>query len=650
MGFQGGIVVVSVALLLTSAAWSTIGTLIAGQMPQNPIGWLLSAAAAIAAVTIFALGLAAPAEGPVGAEETLAGWWLVLVPLSTIPPLLIVAFLYFPGGRLAGKWARAGVAAAIFGGMAVALGYLARPDKLGLSDLGLAGPGWARDIPSHQGLPGAGGLLLAASFLMAAVSVGIQYRRASATDRKALRWVIRLLLVLPVLPLLLFLGWPGFALAFLVGGVIVLFALPAALLVAVLRSQVFEVELQIKRTLVLGAVVLFVVVSFIVAVGFVTTMFTGTIEPVVAIPAVLIAVAIGPVRRGAQRAADRLLYGERATPYEVLSNFSERVGETYSTEDVLPRMVQLLAAGTGATEARVWIRSGGVLRSAAVFPVDAPNAVPIPAGEELPALPDVTVAFPVEHGGKLLGALTLKTSKMDPMNASKERLARDLASQAGLVLRNVALIEDLRESRRRIVATQDERARKLERDIHDGAQQQLVALSVKLRLAEQLVDRDPDAAKRLLGELQGEATDAVDTLRDLARGIYPPLLADKGLVVALDAQARKAPLPVDVDAEGLGRFTAEVEAAVYFVCLEALQNVSKYARASTASIALMNGDGVLRFEVSDDGQGFDPSAVTGGTGIQNMEDRLAALKGSLTIDSHPGAGTRVTGLVPLGIP
>jgi signal transduction histidine kinase len=196
----------------------------------------------------------------------------------------------------------------------------------------------------------------------------------------------------------------------------------------------------------------------------------------------------------------------------------------------------------------------------------------------------------------------------EPLSKDGERLVNDLTGQAGLVLRNVRLIEELQESRRRIVAAQDERARKLERDLHDGAQQQLVALSVKLGLAEQLASRDPERARTVLAELKGDATDALDTLRDLARGIYPPLLADQGLATALEAQARKSAVDVHVEADGSSRYPQEVEAAVYFCVLEALQNVGKYAVATSARIGLAQRDGHLVFEVVDDGVGSTTSA------------------------------------------
>jgi signal transduction histidine kinase len=215
------------------------------------------------------------------------------------------------------------------------------------------------------------------------------------------------------------------------------------------------------------------------------------------------------------------------------------------------------------------------------------------------------------------------------------------------VLRNVRLIDDLKESRRRIVATQDERAKRLERNIHDGAQQQLVALAVKLRLAEQLADRDPARAKAMLGDLQTDANDALENLRDLARGVYPPLLADQGLTTALEAQARKAPMPVRIDADGAGRYPAEVEATVYFCALEALQNVAKYADASEATVSLAPRDGTLTFTVADDGRGFELATVAAGSGLQGMRDRVEAIGGSLAIESGAGRGTTVTGRVPI---
>ncbi|HCP61445.1 MAG TPA: sensor histidine kinase, partial [Actinobacteria bacterium] len=228
------------------------------------------------------------------------------------------------------------------------------------------------------------------------------------------------------------------------------------------------------------------------------------------------------------------------------------------------------------------------------------------------------------------------------------------ASGAGLVLRNVRLteellarLEELRASRQRLVAAQDAERRRLERNIHDGAQQQLVALAVKIRLARQLGTKDPGKANDLLEQTEREVSQALEDLRDLARGIYPPLLADQGLVAALSAQARRAPFPTEINAGDLERSSPEAEAAVYFCILEALQNVAKYSGASKATVTLAQNNGHLTFEVRDDGRGFDMTKTSYGTGLQGMADRVAALGGALAVRSSPGSGTVVAGSVPL---
>jgi signal transduction histidine kinase len=196
----------------------------------------------------------------------------------------------------------------------------------------------------------------------------------------------------------------------------------------------------------------------------------------------------------------------------------------------------------------------------------------------------------------------------------------------------------------------DSERRRLERNIHDGAQQQLVALSVMARLAETTADSDKAAARAMLVQAQADATDALENLRDLARGIYPPLLAERGLAAALEAQAGRSAIPVTVEADGLGRYPQDAEAAVYFCALEALQNVAKYAGASRACVRLAGPagrDGALEFSVTDDGAGFDSASVGYGTGLQGMADRLAALGGDLQVRSEPGRGTTVTGRLPV---
>jgi signal transduction histidine kinase len=352
-----------------------------------------------------------------------------------------------------------------------------------------------------------------------------------------------------------------------------------------------------------------------------------------------------------KRFANRLVYGDRATPYEVLTDFSRRMAESLSVEEIIPRMAEAAARGVGAARSRVrvFLPDGG--SRSVNWPPHAGNG-----GDY-----DWTVT--IYHDGEPIGDMWVAKPAGQSLTEAEEQLLGDLASEAGPSLRNVRLTvelrarleeiseqaKELRKSRERLVAAQDVAARRIERDIHDGAQQQLVALKVKLRLAENHVVGSPEETQRLLHELQAEAQEALESLRDLARGIYPPLLVDSGLPAALHAYAAKASMPVAIEAVGVGRYRQEVEAAVYFCCAEALQNVAKYAGTCNVEARLAEEDGYLTFSVADDGAGLDPSASPAGTGIQGMTDRVEALGGTLQVRTTLGRGTTISGRLPAAL-
>jgi signal transduction histidine kinase len=209
--------------------------------------------------------------------------------------------------------------------------------------------------------------------------------------------------------------------------------------------------------------------------------------------------------------------------------------------------------------------------------------------------------------------------------------------------------EELRVSRARIVAAADAERRRIERNLHDGAQQHLVALAVNLRLARDLAETDPVSAFGALDDLAADVKATITELRNLAHGIYPPLLSDSGLATALRSAAARCPLDVSVHAEGAGRYPAEMEAAIYFCCLEALQNAAKHAPTSHVTVRLWEESGSLSFEVTDDGAGFAVESTPPGHGFMNMGDRLGAIGGVLRWDSAPGAGTCIFGSAPLTV-
>ena len=647
--------------------YSTVGALITSRQAANRIGLLFAWVGFSASISLLAGSYAIMAQQR-DLPFLAASAWVGRVGFTAMFGPLGFLFLIFPTGRPASRRWGWLLRVMLVAYAVTLIGFALTPGSLTAGFAELDAP-----VANPIGLPlswklaveavtTAAGFLVVIGALLSVISLIQRYRRAAQLERQQIRWLAFLGVFLVIVLVLFFAlvvtgvvsdegtvsGITFFA--FIIG---VFLGIPAVCGLAILRHGLWELDVVVRKTVQYGLLV----AGFIAAVALLAFLLplllfglSSGAGDVVDVPMIVIGalLAIGfiLVRSRAQRWANRIVYGKRSTPYEVLSEFAERVGGTYSTEDVLPRMAQLLGEATGARAARVWLRIANEMRAEASWPPDVPSIrnVFVRADE----LPDFGAddAFEVRHQGELLGALTVSMAANDPMNPTKAKLARDMAAQAGLVLRNVRLIQDLRESRRRIVSAQDERARTLERNIHDGAQQQLVALSVKLRLATGLLERDPTKARTMLEELQGQTTETLEDLRDLARGIYPPLLADKGLPAALEAQARKSPVPVTVQPDGVGRYTQDVESAVYFCCLEALNNVAKYADASSVEIRLRQSDGELRFEVADDGVGFEPDATTHGTGLQGIADRLDALGGRLEIRTAPGEGTTLVGLVP----
>ena len=651
---------------LSFVLFPIIGVLLASRRPDNALGWLMLVIGIFAFEPISGYGEYAIATGrPGGAlAVAIASWtWIPCVGLAGTFLLLL-----FPDGHLPSpRWRWFAWVVAIGMGLvaiAVTLGSESLADN---GHPNVANPLYVAGLKTVVDLLIVSIAVIPLGILGSAFSLVVRFRGADPTERLQIRWLASAATVVAVVFAAAMtasligtsVGWAedGTWLGALQTIAIMLFALlPISIGVAVLKYRLYDIDVVIRKAVVAGAIAVFFTAVYVAIVGGIGALVESHSTAVLSFAAAAIVAALfQPVMRRAGRLADRIVYGRRATPYEVLSEFSERVGETYAAEDVLPRMARVVAEGVGAESARVWVERGGRLHVAASWPAETEIPVAVAfEGPELPSLPDADAAFRVEHQGELLGALAVSMPPADPIDEPKAKLVADLAAQAGLVLRNVRLtgelqarLEDLRAAQKRLVAAQDEARRRLERNIHDGAQQRLVALSVKLRLAQSMAGKDPVETTRMLEELQAETTEMLEDLRDLARGIYPPLLADKGLVAALEAQTRRSIVPVELHPDGAGRYPQEVEAAVYFSVLEALQNVSKYANAEHADVRLYESGGALTFEVADDGVGFDASTAGRGTGLQGIADRLAALDGTVQLLSAPGAGTTVAGTIPL---
>jgi signal transduction histidine kinase len=639
-------------------AFAVVGWLVAARRPGNPIGWLFLTEALAFAVAVATASYARYAT-TVSPHLPAAAWigWLGAIAgeLFFVFPLVL---LIFPDGKLpSARWRPLAWAIVVAEALLI---LIAAGSGAALRAQGSAVQAPVRLIPAGLANSVLQSLQTALVPVVLAAAIGCiwRYRRSSADERHQIKWFAYAGLV-TASTLLIF----GFAsnnplTGFIVFGPLV----PIATGIAIMKYRLYDIDIVIRGTIVYAAMAAFITVVYVAIVAGLGSLASGSLAGpgsgpdlgLAILATAVVAIAFQPVRERAQRLASRLVYGRRASPYQALSEFAGRMGDSYANEDVLPRMARILAEGTGAERADVWLTDGSWLRMGACWPAGAERADRVRLRDDggTPAVSDTERLALVSHDGEILGALSVSKRSGEALTPTEEKLLADLAAQAGLVLRNIGLtqqliarLDELQASRQRIVAAQDTERRRIERDIHDGAQQHLLGIVSKLAQAESMAGRDEQLERELLGQLKAETKQALTTLRELAHGIYPPLLADQGLAAAIGALAMKAALPAELSADGVGRYAEEIETAVYFCCVEAIQNAVKHAPGSAVRLRLAEANGELSFSVADDGPGFDPSVRPPGSGLQNMSDRLAALGGALEISARPGSGTTIAGSI-----
>ncbi|MEO7804341.1 MAG: sensor histidine kinase [Actinomycetota bacterium] len=638
--------------ILWATSWlalPAVGALIASRRPGNKIGWLACAFGLPIAVLLFANEYARYAL--ISSPGSLPGgrfmFWLSQWPFFVSGGIAVFLFLLFPDGTLPSRrWRPIGwiaVGATIAGALAASFGRSTEVDMTVENPLAI------RSLaPLLETVQEGAGATLLALIAVSVLSTLLRFRRSRGESRQQVKWLLFGLVFMFMM----------FGFLFVIEEVLhtfsetiqtILFVLgvlgpPAGIAVAVLKYRLYEIDVIINKTVVYGALAAFITAVYVgVVVGIGTLVGAGG-KPNLALSlaaTAIVAVAFQPVRERVQRFANKLVYGERVTPYEAITGFSHRMAESLSLDSVLPQMAEAAAKGVGGVRSRVKL----------ILPGGGERVVDWP-GDSTDSSFDRTLA--VVHQGEQMGEISVSKSPGEQINKNEDKLLSDLASQAGLAMRNLRLtaelqqkLVELQESRKRIVKAQDEERRRMERDIHDGAQQQLVSMSVKLGLVGNLLSRDVQRAGTILEELRGEASEAVETLRDLARGLFPEVLTDSGLVAALESHIAKTGLNATVQGES-SRFDLEIEANVYFCIREALQNASKHAPSASILITLLTENDDFAFSVKDDGPGFDLDSAGGGSGLQNMRDRIEALGGTLGVESRPGTGTSVVGSVPAG--
>lgn len=484
--------------------------------------------------------------------------------------------------------------------------------------------------------------------LASVASLVMRYRNGDAEIRHQIRWIAFGGVLLAVI-LLLRLQLDANLFVENVVNLLPLALLIGSFWVAISKYRLYEIDAVLSKSATyLGLAAFIVGLYSAVVIGVPLLLFgasqdgdPGLLFPIVA--AAIVAVVFEPVRSRLQRLANRVVYGDRASPHEVLSNVTSSLSAT-GPEYGTAGLARLLVTGTGADRAVVRLADGDTLRIDGVFPDADPDADELIAVDTIPD-DDRTASQPVVHRDQLFGSLTIVKPANDLVTPADRALLADVAAGAGLLLRNIALNSQLeqravevRASRRRLITTLDAERRRLERNLHDGAQQQVVALKVKLGIAKTVAGREgaDDIVDHVM-TMTEETQQAVDALRAVAHGIYPPLLDSDGLEAALRAVERSSPVPFTATAPGLGRYGRQSEQTAYFCVLETIDRAhAAGATAVRATVAEGNRGLVVRIDIEGAETKVDLASVS---------DRIEAFGGSSTLEAGPENSVRLVNVL-----
>jgi signal transduction histidine kinase len=626
--------VAGAAFLLLSLAYGTVGAVITMRLPGHRIGWLFSLLGLVSAVNVLTYAYAEyglyAAELPlVRAAATVWG------SLELTAPLLVLALLLLPDGQLPSRRWRPVAAMAL---LAIVVLPVSRLLTAGPMDDPFAA------ISSPFGIPGAreamlaidqvGWMLTYLALVLALVAVRVRLRRSQGVERQQVKWVLAAASVVGVVVVLdmgTWFIWPEGHLQERMAVLGVAFgAIPVAAGIAILRYRLYEIDIVINRALVYGALTVLLGLTYVAVTLLLGTALGSGSALATSAATLAVAVAFRPLRARVQDAVDRRFNPARYDAVHKVASFLEEV----RAGRAVPEDVQVLLREV-LDDPRLELR----------FPLAESEGYVDVRGALVSHDPhDTRRRTPIDRAGTPIGEVL-----HDP-SAAQDRpdLLRRVVETAGLAIEIVRLRVELRRqldevaaSRRRIVTAGDEERRRIERNLHDGAQQRLVSIGLALRHAQHELGPGTGAGETLDAAL-AEISVAIRELRELAQGLRPSQL-DAGLGPALEELASRVPLPVAVDATR-ERFPVDLEAAAYFIACEALTNAAKHAQASRVSLSAQRRNGSLVVCVADDGVGG--ASPAGGSGLNGLADRVGARGGTLRVESERGSGTTLTAELP----
>jgi signal transduction histidine kinase len=655
-----------VLVVVVVAGFSTLGRLIVTRA-DNRLGWVFLAMGA-------ALALGLPAEGylDVAFREpyvaSLPGTQVAGMLANVFPAVMALGipmlFLLFPTGSPPTPRWRWVLWTWLVGAILSVTWLVFRPGSVygEPNRFNIQNPIGLDLVKTLQPLfVGVGTSLVLGSAVASIVSLVVRFRRARGEERQQIKW---LLLVAVVALLILASMFVLTALSIDLGDSDILWiplvltlvlGIPGATALAIFRYRLYDVDVVVSKTIAYAGLGLGIVAVYgAIVLGLGALIGDESNQAIRLCATIIVAVAVQPASSSFKRLANRIVYGGRSSPYQVMADFGDRLSQIPSVDQLLPDMAEAAARGVGARVARVRMFLPGShgddgVRSA-TWPADADLGSP-------------DLMLPIEHAGEPVGDLAVAKAPGDPLRPTERTLLEDLASHAGIGLQNARLsvdlerradelaeqTDELQRSRERLVTVRDAQRRRLEQELRDGVGAEIAGIRDEIHDDAGRVVADPDGVRVSLEELSVRATVALNDLREVARGIFPPLLSDEGLAAALGALARRASNETQLSILGGGtetRYDDAVEAAIYFCCVQALQNAERHAPGRRVELTLTHGPGQVSFAVRDRGAGFEVGRTASGEGLQIMRDRMAALGGSLAIDSTPGEGTIVTGTLP----